>query len=212
MAGKVKVVGTGPGDFAYATPAALAAIKDAEVLIGGQRLLNAFARPDQEQISIGRDLKNIIGIIEEYRHNRKVAVLVSGDTGIFSFADYLVKHLGKDIFEFVPGISSLQVMFARLKEPWTEAQILSLHGRCEKNLDAMVELIKNSRLTALFSGVPWTPQRIAQYLLIKGTANLKTVVGKDLTYPEEKLVFCDFKTLAVDQQDYSNSVMVIINE
>lgn len=209
MAGIVKVVGTGPGHESYITPIGLAAIKQAEVLVGGQRLLDAFACKGQEQFPVDNDLKKIIQYINEKRHTKNVVVLVSGDTGIYSLANYLVKNMDKDILEFIPGISSVQLMFARIKKPWNEAQILSMHGR---SLDAAVEVVKQSQVTALLTGSPWTPQKIAGFLISEGVPDIKVIVGKDLSYPWEVLIHTTLQDLAKDKEDYSNSVMVIIND
>ncbi|HZK86808.1 MAG TPA: cobalt-precorrin-5B (C(1))-methyltransferase CbiD [Syntrophomonas sp.] len=204
----IKVVGTGPGDPAYISPLALEAIRSAEVLIGARRLLDRFAEFGQEQIAVDRDLASVLVHIEAKRRDHRVVVLVSGDTGIFSLADYLVKHMDHEVFTFIPGISSLQVMFARLKRPWQEAQILSMHGRSHEGLAG---LIKSAPLTALFTGVPWTPPVIAQYLLAQGLPDLQVALGKDLSYPEEKLVYCSLQALSSDTDDYINTVMVIFN-
>ncbi len=207
--GMVKVVGTGPGDSRYITPLALEAIRNGEVIIGARRLLNSFAQPQQVQVIVDRDLRALVACIEEHRHHRRVVVLVSGDTGIFSLADYLNKHMDNGVLEFIPGISSIQLMFARLKRPWQEAQIVSMHGRSGEDLS---EQIKSATITAVLTGAPWTPQAIAQFLLEKGALDLQLALGKDLSYPHEKLVFCSLQELSLDKEDYSNTVMVIFNE
>ncbi len=209
MAGKVIVVGTGPGGKSYITPYGLEKITNAKILVGGQRLLDTFGSENQEMFPIKSDLKKVVDFIKEKVQINDVVVLVSGDTGIFSFANYLSKHIEDEMLEFVPGISSIQLMFARLKRPWNEAQILSMHGR---SLDSVSSVVKDSQVTALLTGEPWTPQKIAQYLTDKGVPDLKTVIGKNLSYPEEKIIGTSLKKLPQDKEDYSNSVMVIFNE
>ncbi|KUO49749.1 MAG: hypothetical protein APF76_00435 [Desulfitibacter sp. BRH_c19] len=209
MAGIVKVVGTGPGDENYITPIGLETIKLAEILVGGQRLLDTFANDGQEQFPVDKDLKKAIEYINEKRYSKNIVVLVSGDTGIYSLANYLTKHIDPDDLEFIPGISSIQLMFARIKKPWNEAQILSMHGR---TLDIVVEVVKQSKMTALLTGSPWTPQKIADYLISEGVLDMKVIVGKDLSYPWEILIDTTLQELAKVEEDYSNSVMVILNE
>jgi len=143
------------------------------------------------------------------RKQRRVVVLVSGDTGIFSLANYLIKHIGEEDMEFIPGISSVQVMFARLKRPWNEASILSTHGRCPDQLPAV---IRRSRMTVLLTGVPWTPQEIARYLRENDIPDLSIALGKNLSYPEEQIIYSSLAQLLNDNADYSNTVMVIFNE
>ncbi len=209
MTGIIRVVGTGPGNPAYITPLALQTIQDAEVLVGGERLLDIFAQRKHARVIINRDLAGIVSYLEKERFNNRIVVLVSGDTGIFSFADYLLKHMDKEVLEFIPGVSSLQLMFARLKRPWVEAQILSMHGRC---MDMGAEVIRHSPLTALLTGTPWTPQKIASHLLAKDLPDFKVAIGKDLSYDEETVEYLSLKSLACDNRDLSNSIMVIFNE
>jgi len=134
---------------------------------------------------------------------------VSGDTGIFSLANYLLNHIDGEDIDFIPGISSVQVMFARLKRPWNEASILSIHGRCPDQLPAV---IKSSRITALLTGSPWTPQEIARFLKENEVPDLRVALGKNLSYQEEQIVYSSLAQLLNDNADYSNTVMVIFNE
>lgn len=210
MANQVKVVGTGPGGKNYITPLALEAIQKAAVLVGGQRLLDAFGSKHQEKHCIKNNLPEVIDLIKEKMQTSRVAVLVSGDTGIYSFANYLSKHIDREHVEFIPGISSVQVMFARLQRSWQQAQILSMHGR---SLEILPAVVKESPVTALFTGAPWGPQKIAQFLAEHQITGLLVAIGKDLSYPHEKVIHTRLDLLlAGDGEDYKNSVMVIFNE
>ncbi|KUG05469.1 cobalt-precorrin-6y c5-methyltransferase [hydrocarbon metagenome] len=209
MTGIVQVVGTGPGNPAYITPLALQTIRSAEVLVGGGRLLDTFAEREQIQVIIKQDLAGIVSYLQKERFNKKIVVLVSGDTGIFSFADYLLKNMDREVLEFIPGVSSLQLMFARLKRSWVEAQILSMHGRC---MDLAAEVVRHYPLTALLTGTPWSPQKIASHLLSQDLPDLMVAVGKDLSYTEERIEFFTLKALACESRDFNNSIMVIFNE
>lgn len=208
MGKKIQIVGTGPGDISYTTPLALDAIQKAEVLVGAQRLLVTFARPEQLQIPIAKDLKKVVKIINEQRQNKKVVVMVTGDTGVFSFAGYLGKYIDPENLEYIPGISSIQLMFARLKRNWNDVQIFSMHGR---NDELLVQNIKNSKISALLTGEPWTVQKISRFLVENGVEDLAVALGKDLSYPHEKVIFSNLINLSRDDNDYSNSVMVIFN-
>jgi len=211
LEGLVKVVGTGPGHESYLTPIGLETIKQAEILVGGQRLLDTFAFEGQKQFTMDKDLEKAVRFINKNRYFKRIVVLASGDTGIYSVANHLAKHIPVNELEFVPGISSIQLMFARIKKPWNEATILSMHG-CPPDLVVAATVVQHSKITVFLTGSPWTPQRIAECLLIEGMADTKVIVGKDLSYPWEKLVYTTLRALSKDEQDYSNSVMVIVNE
>lgn len=209
MGVSVVVVGTGPGNPAYCTPAAREAIQNAELLVGGRRLLQVFARDDQQQLPVGKDLQGLLQQIEQRRHLERIVVMVSGDTGLYSLASYLASNMNNDDLTFIPGVSSVQYMFAKLKRPWQEVQILSAHGRYPSHL---AELVKGGRLTALLTGYPWTPARVAGCLLEDGVGNLPVVLGVALSYTDEQLIHTGLQSLSTDHNPYENAVMVIFNE
>ncbi|QGU00253.1 Cobalt-precorrin-7 (C5)-methyltransferase [Candidatus Syntrophocurvum alkaliphilum] len=209
MSNKVTIVGTGPGDIRYITPMALEKIKNADVLVGPKRLLDELATPQQIQIFLNKNLKEITENIYKYQNNKKVVVMVSGDTGLFSYANYLSSYIEAKYLEIIPGISSVQLMFARLKRSWENAQMISVHGRNDENL---VQKIKSNPISAVLTGNPWTVTEISKHLLKHGVPNLDVAVGKDLSYPEEQIIYSNLEELTKDRADYNNSVMVIFNE
>ncbi len=209
MAYPVKVVGTGPGHRKYISLLALDVIAEAEVLVGGSRLLETYALPGQVQYIIDRDLPGAVAFIRERSKQQKVAVLVSGDTGIYSFANYLRKNLAAGELEFIPGISSVQLMFARLKLPWQEARIISAHGRLP--LD-WLQTVRDNRLIVLLTGHPYTPCVISRQLLDSGLSDCKVALGMNLSYAEEQTMLTSLKDIVNLTQDYNNCIMVIFNE
>ncbi|MEQ8236527.1 MAG: precorrin-6y C5,15-methyltransferase (decarboxylating) subunit CbiE [Syntrophomonadaceae bacterium] len=205
----VKIVGTGPGDGRYITPLALDLIREAEVLVGGKRLLEQLAGPHQEQFAIASDLPAVLEFIESRRSQRKVVVLASGDPGLYSIAAYLAANMDPQYLEMIPGISSVQLMFARLKLPWQEVQILSLHGREGEGFEGR---FARPGVTALLTGGEWTPQEIASHLLKSGLPDCPAAIGKDLSYPGEKIIRTSLSELTEHSGDLSNCVMVVFYE
>ena len=53
-------------------------------------------------------------------------MLASGDPLFYGVARFLCDKLGKDRFEVVPHVSSMQLAFARVKESWEEAYLTDL--------------------------------------------------------------------------------------
>ncbi|MGI6434821.1 MAG: precorrin-6y C5,15-methyltransferase (decarboxylating) subunit CbiE [Syntrophomonadaceae bacterium] len=208
MGAVIKIVGTGPGDPRHITPAALEAIQAAQVVVGGRRLLDSFARPEQERCIIDKDLPAVVEFIQKQPQGKKVAVLVSGDPGFFSMAQYLKKRLQGLQLEFIPGISSVQYMFARLQLPWQQVPFYSLHGR---SMDKLPQWVKTAPAVALLTGGEWSVQAIAAYLLNQ-QVKARVSIGINLSYPHEQVVHTTLEVLAEDGADYSNSVMVIFNE
>ena len=60
---------------------------------------------------------------------RKITIIVSGDTGYYSLVPYLSKNLSKDILNIIPNISSYQYLFSKIGENWQNFRLASVHGR-----------------------------------------------------------------------------------
>lgn len=204
----VRIIGTGPGDPAYITPAALEAIRRAQIVVGGRRLLQSFARPGQKRYIIDKDLPGTVQFIKKQVKDQEVAVLVSGDPGFFSMARYLQKHIKGVQWEIIPGISSVQYMFARLRLPWQEVPFFSVHGR---PVESLPDLVRTAPVVALLTGAGQSAQKVAA-CLSGHKINAPVSIGIDLSYPCERLVHTTLAALVEDSADYSNSVMVIFNE
>ncbi len=126
----IALVGCGPGAAAYLTEAARQAVADAEVILGSRRLLALFAAAAGQRVAIEGDVAAVLAAIAAHRAaGRRVAVLVSGDPGLFSLARPITEHFGRDHCRIIPGVSAVQAAFARLGLDWQDARILSAHGR-----------------------------------------------------------------------------------
>ena len=127
---RIMIVGCGPGSPAYLTEAARQAVARAEVLVGSRRLLALFDAAGGERIPVEGHIAALPAKIAECRAaGRLIVVLVSGDPGLYSLAQIIVEHFGRGACEIVPAVSSVQVAFARLGLDWSDARILSAHGR-----------------------------------------------------------------------------------
>ncbi|GFP19334.1 cobalt-precorrin-7 (C5)-methyltransferase [Candidatus Hakubella thermalkaliphila] len=94
---KVYIVGIGPGSEDYLLPVARKEIKRSDVLVGGKRALALFRDLNKEEIYLEGHFDQAICYIEENRDRKKIAVLVSGDPGLYSFlgADLQVLKEGR---------------------------------------------------------------------------------------------------------------------
>ena len=129
MEHRIVVAGIGPGNPDFVLPAARAAIEGAEVLVGGSRALADFARQGQETMTIRGDIDAVLSFIREKLQKTHVVVMVSGDPGYYSLLDALRREFPPQALVVIPGVSSLQMAFARLALPWHEARLASFHGR-----------------------------------------------------------------------------------
>jgi precorrin-6y C5,15-methyltransferase (decarboxylating) CbiE subunit len=126
----IALVGCGPGSPDYVTEAARRAVADADVILGSRRLLELFAAGAGQRLAIEGDVAAVLGTIGAHRAaGRAVAVLLSGDPGLFSLARPITEHFGAAHCRIIPGVSAVQAAFARLVLDWQDARILSAHGR-----------------------------------------------------------------------------------
>ena len=129
---KIWIVGCGPGGPELITREADRAVAQSKIVFGSQRLLQLFPESTAKLVTLPSRVGPALRTITEHEHGDPIAVLVSGDPGVFSLATPIVQHFGPDRCVIVPGISSLQVAFARLGMNWSDARIISSHGRIPK--------------------------------------------------------------------------------
>lgn len=202
---KFHIIGVGPGTEDYLLPIAKKEIENADCLVGAKRLLSLFTHFKKDKIYLEGNFKDAILYIKKNRARKRIAVLVSGDPGLYSFLEQVKKSLKKQSYEVIPGISCLQVAFAKIGESWNDAKIISLHGRSLGNLARQV---KASPKIFLLTDSHYPPAKIASYLLDRGTGNRRAVVFENLTYPQERIVDTDFKKLS-KMEDFGLCVMII---
>ena len=202
---RVHIIGIGPGGADYLLPAAKAEIDRADSLIGAERLLLLFPNKRKKKIRLEGCYKEAVSYIKKNKERERIAVLVSGDTGLYSFLGSITTALKKEEYAVIPGISAMQVAFARIGESWQDAKVISIHGRSRRNL---VKELKPCGKAFLFTDTKFPPDEIAGYLLSKGIKNRRAVVFEALTYPAERIVDTDLKSLS-NMKGFGLCVMII---
>ncbi len=195
---RVLVAGVGPGNEDYLTRAAERAIKSSGAWVGGAKALDLASRvagalPAPVPVfRLGSDLEGAVRFITEHR-DRGVAVLVSGDPGFYSILGYLRRHFSPEDLEVIPGISSIQIAFARLARPWQEARLLTLHGRGREAVRAALERAlkeseKDGRPLAMLTDPGFGPRSLARWLVELGRGKCQMTVCRHLSEPEEEII------------------------
>ncbi len=152
---KVSLVGIGMGNIAYLTLAGKEIIEVADIVYGANRMLSSLKdiiRVDAITKSIYMpddiisDLKDQLTSVDD-NGDIHVAILFSGDTGIYSGAIKLHRKLCEwgrcDEINILPGISSFSAFAASLGVDYTHARLESLHGKSddEDNLNRISNLV-----------------------------------------------------------------------
>lgn len=158
----VSVVGLGmsPDDLSRR---ALSTIEDADILIGGKRHLAYFSHLPGKKVPLYKNFNEVVQVIKaSLRKKEKIVVVASGDPGYHGIARYLIKHLGKETIEIIPNITTFQAAFAKIKESWDDALLLSSHGR---PLPRLATLLKKHRKVGILTDQKNTPAAIARHIL-----------------------------------------------
>jgi len=192
----ILIVGCGPGAPDLLTPAARKAIEEAEVLVGTSHLLDLFPNHPAERIRVQADIPRTLEEIAVRLPRQKIAVLVTGDPGLYSLAQPVLKRFGREFCEILPGISSLQVAFARLGMDWVNARIIDAHGG-DPDVDSA--LLAREDKIAIFVG---------RAEAIKWVANFVRAIGEGFTiYACENLTLEGEKIRQVKAEDLRNLVV-----
>lgn len=206
MEHKITVVGVGPGSADYVLPIAMRAIERASVIVGGKRALASFAHPKAQTCVVDRDIAGVLRFIDEQLATCGVVVLVSGDPGFYSLLTAINTKFPTERIEVIPGISSVQVAFARAGIPWQDAVLGSLHGR---QTDEETLSYRQGKKLGLLTDPLHNPTAIAQLLLDRGwPRDTKVRLYANLSYPDETMAaaeMADVKTLS----GFDHCVMVV---
>ena len=203
---KIIVAGIGPGAREYVVPKALKAIENAKVLVGGSRALADFAREGQKTFAIKADIKAVMNFIGEELKQNDVVVMVSGDPGYYSLLSSLRKNFSIEQIKVIPGLSSMQVAFAKIALPWQEASLLSFHGRVPKDEDLVYV---KGRIIGMLTDNKFNSGRIAKYLIERGwDKNARAYICSRLSYPDEKIACLSLEE-AQTKEIVSHCVMIV---
>lgn len=121
---KIYVVGLGPGNFSQITPAAQEALKAADVVVGYTTYINLIQDllGDKEVVATGMrsEIERCEQAVELAKQGKQVAVVSSGDAGIYGMATLLYELLAEESeidLEVIPGITAANAAAAVLGAP-----------------------------------------------------------------------------------------------
>lgn len=202
---RITIIGCGPAGSEYLPPISFDLINQADIMIGSRRLLALYNNNNSIQFEITADITPILTTIENYiTSNLKIAVLVSGDTGIASIASAIIKKFGTDLCQCIPGISSIQLACARLCIDWIEALIINAHKEMPQ---ISVDTITNKNTIILLCGNlstwPWV-LTIAKHLDYTHYGYRCADLGND----NESIFLFSYTDIASFSQGGGNAVLV----
>ena len=205
---KINVVGLGPGNIKYLSTAGIDCIKEAEIVIGSTRQLSDLKTiiSEKQEIYILGKLTELISYLRE-NIERKITIIVSGDTGYYSLVPYLSKNLSKDILNIIPNISSYQYLFSKIGENWQNFRLASVHGRefdYIKNIDD-----EDIAGLVLLTDDIQNPYEVSKKLYNSGVRNLTVIVGENLSYDNEKITILKIEDYEKLNRKFDMNVLIL---
>jgi len=188
-------------------------VLSAEWILASQRLLDIFQRYEEfqvvrDRVKVINNVDETIGFIRSHlfaaslkgNTPRNIMLLASGDPLFFGIGKRAIEEFGKENVEILPDLSSIQVAFARIKESWDGALLISLHGgpdpekrrKLEYGLSDIPSLVSRYAKLAILTDRENSPPRIAGELLHPWVAGhdksaITMYVCEKLGYPDEKI-------------------------
>ena len=200
----LNVVGIGPGNEGYITEVGKKIIAESDVLIGGKRNLEIFENFCGEKIVLGANLVEIKNYINE-NIEKNITVIASGDPSVYGIGKYLSKNVDNEKMDIIPGISSMQYMFSRIKVDMNDLYMTSSHGR-EPDFDYLLSHSKVCMVTDPKIG----PREIAREI-IKRDLKKTMAVGENLSYDNEKITIGKPEDI-LKIENYDMNIVVILDD
>ncbi len=158
----ITIVSCGPGSPDYIPPIARKAIAAADMLVGAPRLLALFPEPDVPRHAVRTDISGLLETLAGTSQSKQIVVLVTGDAGLFSLSRSVIKRFGRACCHVIPGISSVQLAFARLGLEWADARIISLHQSIPAEAEPFAPYAKIALLAGGAQSLQWIREQWRQ--------------------------------------------------
>lgn len=161
-------------------------IRQATVLAGSQRHLSYFADHPGKKVLLTDFNQGIEEVKQLLSVEHQVVILASGDPLFFGLGRLLLTHFSPAELQFQPHLSSIQLAFSRLKIPWQDASLVSVHGRSN---DQLIKLLKQGKAKiALLTDRNHHPAAIARlYLALDLSVEYTFYLAENLGNTDEKI-------------------------
>ncbi len=206
MAGRLFLVGVGPGSPQYLTDIAKRILRKSRYVIGYSYTLSTIRHllnfDSQHVIEVTMNNQDITykEVYNRMKPNEFCSIPFTGDVNFSEseVVDRLLQIFGNDNVELVPGISSIQVAASKAKIPLDKSTIITFHvtENIEQKKLELLNSIKN-KVNVIILPRPWSKAKdkefmesdIAFFLKNNGidTCNLKVWIFEFLTKKHERV-------------------------
>ncbi|WP_448642215.1 precorrin-2 C(20)-methyltransferase [Geodermatophilus sp. URMC 63] len=222
--GEVVLVGLGPGDRCWTTPEAADALACADDLVGyGPYLDRVPANPRQTRHPSDNrvEAERAAHALELARAGRRVAVVSSGDPGVFAMAAAVLEvaarpeHAGVPV-RVLPGLTAAQAVASRVGAPLGhDFAVISLSDVL-KPFDVVLDRLRHAAAADLVVALYNPRSRARPHQLGEALTALRevrkpdtvVVVGRDVGGPQESVVVTTLGELDPETVDMRCLVLV----
>jgi precorrin-3B C17-methyltransferase len=222
--GKLVIVGIGPGSREHMSLQACNAIESADIVVGYTtyiRLLEkSFVLKDSYVTGMRGEIERCRRAVDFAREGKTVAVVSSGDAGIYGMAGILFEILEENGFEIetevVPGITSANASAALLGAPLMHdfavislSDLLTDPALIRKRLDAaasadFVICLYNPKSATRITGLTEARDIIRRYR----DGNTPVGIVHDAMREGEKTVLTDLDTMLEYEADMTTTIII----
>jgi precorrin-2 C20-methyltransferase / precorrin-3B C17-methyltransferase len=224
--GRVTVVGLGPGDAAWLTPEAEAAVAAATDLVGYRPYLARLPeRPGQQRHASGNtvEARRAALALDLAAAGRRVAVISSGDPGVFAMASAVLEQVAAEPDRWaqvpvsvLPGVTAAQAVAARAGAPLGHDYcVISLSDRLKPwavIADRVAKAAAADLVLAFYNPASrqrtWQLAAVRDLLLEHRDPETPVVLGRSVGRPGEELTVTCLAKLDPAQVDMSTLVIV----
>jgi precorrin-6B C5,15-methyltransferase / cobalt-precorrin-6B C5,C15-methyltransferase len=185
---KITIIGIGDDGLEGLTKQALEIIGSAGTVFGPANLIKKVEQSDahakgQRLEVLSVDLDEMASTVDRATQ-LPVVLLASGDPLFYGTSRFLCDRLGKDRFDVLPHVSSMQLAFARVKESWDEAYLTNL---ATQPLARVVERIRSAEKVGAFTTEQVSPDLLAKALLEQHIDYFTAYVCENLGSRDERV-------------------------
>jgi precorrin-6Y C5,15-methyltransferase (decarboxylating) len=175
------------------------------IILASGRLLDVFGKYNEyeqlkDRITVINNVEEIFAFIRTHLgDDRQISLLASGDPLFFGIGRLAVLEFGADRVEIFPDLSCIQIAFSRIREPWDDAFLMSLHGgpypgkrRLTKHrINDIPGILERHRKIAILTDRENNPSMIASLLNASPAASSSApyiYVCEKLGYSDERII------------------------
>lgn len=207
MTEKITIIGIGDDGLEGLTRQAREVLDSAATIYGPSNLVQKLPNSQAKIHTLPTNLDEIAGLLLSPASLPKV-VLASGDPLFYGTTRFLCDKLGKDQFEVVPHVSSMQLAFARVKESWDEAYLTNLASQA---LPRVIDRIRTAEKVGIFTTDEVSPNQLAAALVSAGIEYFTAYVCENLGSPDERVTRGSLHDIAAQEFSPLN-VMILVRQ